>query len=102
LAEAFPEFALVVLLLPHWHQRHRLLGAAVEHAVEGIIIPHGDRIILVIMTTRTGYRQAHRPARQHINTIINDVMLHSQKTTADGQKTQRRQVSMARRHRAAW
>ena len=68
------------------------LGAALEDAVERVVVARRDWIELVIVATGAGNREAQRAARDDINAVVDDVMRHAEKAPPEREKAHRREI----------
>ena len=68
----------------------QLLGAAREHAVEGVVVVGGNGVVLVVVATGAGDGQAHRGAGDRIDAVVDDVVRDAEEASAQGQKAHRR------------
>ena len=71
---------------------HQFVGAALEDAVERVVIGGRDGVVFVVVAAGALDGQAHRAARHHVNAVVNNLVREADEAAADGEETQRRQV----------
>lgn len=70
------------------------LARATKHSIQRVVVGGGNRVILMIMATRTTHCKPKHPTRDHINTIIHDIMNVPNKATPQREVPHRRKRTL--------
>src|SRR5688572_5730596 len=68
-------------------QGDETIVAAMEYAVERVIVCGRDWIILVVVTTSALDREPHRTARHHVDSVVDDVMGDANEAPSSGDES---------------
>ena len=73
-------------------QGHELFDAAVEDAVERVVVGRRNGIVFVIVTARAPDREPKHAARDHVDAVVDDLVFHPEEAASDREKAHRRLV----------
>ena len=74
-------------------ERDELFDAAVEDAVEGVVVGGGDGIVLVIVTAGARDGQPEHAPGHDVDAVIDNVVFHPEETAAEGEESHRREIA---------
>ena len=75
-------------------ERDELFDAAVEDAVERVVVGGGDGIVLVIVTAGARDGQPEHAARHDVDAVVDDVMFYPEETAAESEESHRREIAV--------
>ena len=78
--------------------RHQRFGAALEDAVERVVVARGDGIEFVIVAACTGDGECLRAAHDDINAVVDDVVRDAEKAAAEREEAHRGEIRRVWRH----
>ncbi len=68
---------------------HEPLDAAVEDAMEAVIVRRGDGIVLVVVAPRAADGEAEHAARDDVDAVVDDLVFHPEEAAPDREKAHR-------------
>ena len=74
-------------------------GRTGEDAVEGVVVGHRHRLVLVVMAAGAGHGESHESPGDQVDLVIDDVVAVAEKRPADRQEPEGREIGRWHRRR---